>query len=854
MIQSIENGRKEDGNRSIADKIIKRLHDLDKTVENNQGRWAWELLQNAKDSIADEDNRSVAIQIELNFEKVEFRHNGTHFTERDIRGLINQISSKEIEQGEETKKTGRFGTGFLTTHLLSKVIEIKGIVKTENSDFYSFEFPLDREGSTTSQLVPKIEGAWSGFHASATKLSSNYNKDTFNTTFGYALKTESQKNIAQIGIEEFTELIPFVLAFIPKIGRVEIINNITSQKTIFENSNTRLDEFVIPISKKINDVSSTIYILYSTNEKVSIACELQKTSNGYLIKSHKEIPKLFCDFPLIGTEKFFFPIIVNSFFFHPQTERDGIWLKGKKDAVDIEVDENQNILISAVELFKELLPKISENNFFELYNISDTRIPQTNEKYFDETWYKEFIQKPIRDLIINVKLVELELEGEEKQSLKDLFFPLKSYTDSIQEKIWQFTFDLFPKAVCKKSHLNQWCALSWESWNKIHYAELVKDLAKQASMKKLSESLGATEIKTFDWLNSLCKFILEDESNLSLFEMNIITPNQNGVFKKKSELYIDKIKDSDLLTILQLLGEDWREILIHDYVGYGKYPIKEKKDIANRITEKLRNPPKDEDAIKAISLLSEWFETTDPELCKTLFSEVYRKRAELFMNTISDKESLYKVMRSNTDLAQLAKVAKALEENPKLALSIEEAQQLTNLFKEFNVNSISELKEIILSGSVGNKANRIEINQDVLISLGVTSMEELEAALKDKNISSLFMHSSTPNASLFLYVQTLITRAKANILNHLQTLPDYDCSEMEELATTVIGGIKKEGLLIHIVIRPSDNGEVIVYYTSEKDTLDYANAELWIDNGKDLPRHLTLGKILKKTGINKIPV
>ena len=35
MIESIEVGRKEDGNRSIADKITKRLHDLDKTVENN---------------------------------------------------------------------------------------------------------------------------------------------------------------------------------------------------------------------------------------------------------------------------------------------------------------------------------------------------------------------------------------------------------------------------------------------------------------------------------------------------------------------------------------------------------------------------------------------------------------------------------------------------------------------------------------------------------------------------------------------------------------------------------------------------------------------------------------------------
>ena len=76
MIKSIEDGRKEDGNRSIADKIIKRLHDLDKTVENNQGRWAWELLQNAKDSIAEYDGRTLTVQIELFEDKVVFRHNG----------------------------------------------------------------------------------------------------------------------------------------------------------------------------------------------------------------------------------------------------------------------------------------------------------------------------------------------------------------------------------------------------------------------------------------------------------------------------------------------------------------------------------------------------------------------------------------------------------------------------------------------------------------------------------------------------------------------------------------------------------------------------------------------------------
>jgi hypothetical protein len=87
MIQSIEDGRREAGQRSIADKIIKRLHDLEKAVESSQGRWAWELLQNAKDSIAEDECRAVSIQIELNRNSVTFRHDGNYFSTQDVIGL-----------------------------------------------------------------------------------------------------------------------------------------------------------------------------------------------------------------------------------------------------------------------------------------------------------------------------------------------------------------------------------------------------------------------------------------------------------------------------------------------------------------------------------------------------------------------------------------------------------------------------------------------------------------------------------------------------------------------------------------------------------------------------------------------
>jgi hypothetical protein len=519
------------------------------------------------------------------------------------------------------------------------------------------------------------------------------------------------------------------------------------------------------------------------------------------------------------------------------------------------VQENQAILESACELYKQLIIKVSSEDFFYLYNIVETRLPITSEKYFDDDWFKKNIQKPMKELVFNAKLIELEGKMAEKKSIKELWFPSKSYNQEIREKIWEFTHDQFPQSVCKRKHLHKWCDLSWEGWNKLNYDELVSDMVKKKNIATLSKDLRKNEGDTLDWLNALCKFILEDDSNLALFEKNAITPNRNGVFKLKTDLRIDKINDDDLLDILNLLGEDWKDILIHENVSFGKYFAKEKKDIALKITEKLKNHSyKNDDYVKAIILLSEWFENNQ-NLGKELFSELYRKRAELFMNTIKDKDRLYKVMRSSVDLSKLAEVAQTIQDNPDIIDNFGKVEEFTSLLKEFNVTNVTDLKKMLKLAQIASLGNeKIEITQEVLVSLGVTSIAELEEALKDKDLAAHFTHTSTPNVEMFKHVQRLIKRSKTNIIEHLKTLEEYDCDDLEELATTVIGGIKKQGLQVHIVVRPSDNNEVIVYYSSEKDTLDYANAELWIDNGKDQPRHLTLGKILKTTGINKIPV
>ena len=225
------------------------------------------------------------------------------------------------------------------------------------------------------------------------------------------------------------------------------------------------------------------------------------------------------------------------------------------------------------------------------------------------------------------------------------------------------------------------------------------------------------------------------------------------------------------------------------------------------------------------------------------------------MNTIKDKESLYKVMRNCTDLSKLAQVVKAIGDNPKIIESLEKIEEVTKLLQEFNADDISDLKKMLISAqNISTNNSKILITQETLVSLGVKSLKELEEALEDNDFASQFIHTSTPTEEMFIYAQGLISRAKTNVIEYLKKHPKYACEEWQELAPTVIGGFKKDGLSISVVVRPSDNREVIVYYGSEKDTLDTPNAELWIDNGVDEPRHLTLGKILKITGINRIPV
>lgn len=115
---------------AIANKTINMMQELKlKNDEKTACRWIWELIQNAKD-VADE---TECINIEIEFNEKEkylaFKHDGKNFTTDNIVHLISQVSSEERNLDSDSGVTGKFGTGFLTTHLLSE--KAKAYLKDE---------------------------------------------------------------------------------------------------------------------------------------------------------------------------------------------------------------------------------------------------------------------------------------------------------------------------------------------------------------------------------------------------------------------------------------------------------------------------------------------------------------------------------------------------------------------------------------------------------------------------------------------------------------------------------------------------------------------------------------------------
>lgn len=237
--EEVMNIIKNNNYKLTADKIIQTLNKIKNEKKISSRRWVWELMQNATD--VRYENEKISVQIILNEDKLEFKHNGQYFKINNILAIAQQVSSKNSLNLEG--QTGKFGTGFIGTHLLSDIIDIKGILKVSENDFREFQIRLDRSEKSSEQLAKNIEKSIEIFfdidkEPDIFKVKPNYlqNRTTnsFDTCFTYYLNDEEKKKAAIKGLNDLINTMPATLITqYKKIKEVTIIDNIQQIETTY---------------------------------------------------------------------------------------------------------------------------------------------------------------------------------------------------------------------------------------------------------------------------------------------------------------------------------------------------------------------------------------------------------------------------------------------------------------------------------------------------------------------------------------------------------------------------------------------------------------------------------------------
>lgn len=565
---------KHNNRKLTADKIRQILSKVMETPTQSSKRWVWELMQNAKDI----PNRfgEVSIKIELTENSLKFLHNGNPFSLKNIMGLIQQVSSKDSTNSNE-EVTGKFGTGFISTHLLSRNISVKGFV-FHNGIHRKFEIDLDRSGDSSEDLIPKIKKALD--HISKIEdneifpIEHNYenkrNEQSFDTLFEYELVSDKSKKWANDGIDDLVNTLPQTLVNLKKIKKVTVINK-GVQKVYKKNKVWKRDE-VFAYEVEISNQESKKFLSYGKNE-ITLGIEVNNFTPITLTEHFGLQPNLFRDFPLIGSEKFHFPYILNGHTFNPTEDRDSIVLHSEESK---EAIENRKSIENAILVSQEFTKWLIDNNAINRHICAYTRRPELKSTWeeFSKNWYSE-IQTDWRK-----QLVELPLFETEKGDIIDLkkaIIPEDGDSKEFKEEFYKISKPVFSSnRIPKKDKHFDWLKIlgpksdkeQRENWginlskNADDLAQIISDSKDKEGLLNNSELVDIEELNL--WLNCLYSYLIKTQQT-DLLSQYALTPNQYGVFKKLNELHLEDPQNpipDELLDVLDKLGKHWRTDLI----------------------------------------------------------------------------------------------------------------------------------------------------------------------------------------------------------------------------------------------------------------------------------------------------
>ena len=576
-----EKQEREDRVTAILDKIESKMKEFKAVAPATAKRVILELLQNAKDAAKPD---GVHVKINVSNDQLVFRHDGECFQIKHVKGLVDRISSKNRDGDVDLndRKTGRFGTGFICTHLLGEDVLVKGVVMLEIDDqgtkqFKEFEIPLkirENKEDLKSSLIESekiLDDIWTG---NAGKVIDENQAKGIDTEFIYEI--QNSKEYVDIALEDCMKTLPLTLAANDRIRSVRIIderNGNDVKDMLFRSEFRDRSGCVKEVSIFCNDtVCNKYFICSNSSENPDTSLILPVSLDNKVIPLDPSVPKLMVDFPLIGTEDFKLPFHLNCWKFEPNTERDGIILTGTGE----KVSANRKLFNEALTLYLSFVDFLVAEKVDDRYNLLFTNVASIANKWKKDDveaheWIKG-IQKFWRNNLVDKCLVKTDENN--YITIKELTLPDCSSSNLQTLKSIMNPFvgvgTLPASEIVKECH-SALCE-DYSSWGvdfKLSVKEFIKQISDLKTVEKLQEKLRFNaEDLTVIWLDSVYSLLKKEINSVDeLLDKFAILPNERGDFQIMSDLGrcdSDDVIEEAFKDIAEFAEteRDWRGVLL----------------------------------------------------------------------------------------------------------------------------------------------------------------------------------------------------------------------------------------------------------------------------------------------------
>ncbi len=596
---------KQEATKDYAISVLKQLEQLSGLGKETRTRWIWELLQNARDASIDIDNQLI-ISVSYNSDKgLEFLHNGRAFTVDEVMRLIFPGSTKYEDEGT----IGRFGTGFLTTHRLSSKVKVSG--KLEETDQW-FHFQIVRKkGASVDTTQKSMHKAWKDFQDSLSDSVSI--PEGFTTRFIYPINKETvedavtAEDAVEAGINTLKQFAPFVVISNREFTSINIANQ--DEKLCFKVENSKsykdFETQLFTVTDGKSEIKKALLVAADNSparEKTSVVAPLKFNGNDVECLEIKDTPRLFLGLPLVGTETFSFPTVINNLVFEATMDRDDILPDS---------DKNKKIIENACSLLVTLLRFSASKGWYHVCRWAE--VPAISEqKWINSTWLKTCIEEKFIAEIINTPVV---LNGNDHPIPPHASVLPIADNDSRIVLLWMLLDNCreFRDNLPRVEETVGWCKTikSWKSVNDGSISQLSGAIidghklveivdGKWHCLEDLQSELQE-DVCAIDWLNRLHQFLKFSEIfDEDVQERNLFL-NQEGYFSSLTNLYQDKGIDAELKDIADSLNwpirpklRDTRLSSVEHNVGSGS---QDNSDVLVKLIIKLRERSSNEKSI-----------------------------------------------------------------------------------------------------------------------------------------------------------------------------------------------------------------------------------------------------------------